>query len=83
MYNHFVKNGAQVLKKGIYNQPKLDTIKVGDTFGYYGSEQVSYIDIEKGIVITRDHEDHEMAVYFVLNPKAKASLYSAPASLIL
>ena len=77
------KWSASTEKRYIYDQPKLDTIKAGDAFGYYHSEKVSYIDVEKGIVITRDHEDHEMAVYFVLNPKAKASLYSAPASLIL
>ena len=77
------KWSASTEKRYIYDQPKLDTIKVGDAFGYYRSEKVSYIDIAKGIVITRDHEDHEMSVYFVLNPKATASLYSAPTSLIL
>ena len=77
------KWNAGTEKKYLYNQCKLDTLKVGDHFGYYNSEKVSYIDIEKGIVITRDHEDSEMIIYFVLNPKAQASLYSAPVSLVL
>jgi hypothetical protein len=77
------KWNAGTEKKYLYNQSKLDTLKVGDHFGYYNSEKVSYIDIERGIVITRDHEDSEMIIYFVLNPKAQASLYSAPVSLVL
>ena len=70
-------------KKYLYDQCKLDTLKAGDHFGYYSSEKVSYIDTENGIVVTRDHDDSEMIVYFVLNPRAQASLYSAPVSLIL
>ena len=77
------KWNAGIERKYLYNQCKLDTLKVGDHFGYYNSEKVSYIDIENGIVITRDHEDSEMIIYFVLNPKAQASLYSAPVSLVL
>lgn len=68
-------------KKYLHDQSKLDTLKVGDHFGYYNSEKVSYIDIENGIVITVDRDDREIVVYFVLNPKAQASLYSAPVSL--
>lgn len=69
-------------KRYAYNQNKLDTPKIGDTFGQYDSERVVYIDLGQNIVITSDHDDGEMAIYFVLNPKAKASLYSQPKTLV-
>lgn len=69
-------------KRYVYNQNKLDTLKVGDCFGHYDSEHVVYIDLGQSIVITSDHDDGEMIIYFVLNPKAKASLYSQPKTLV-
>ena len=70
-------------KRYLYNQDKLDTLKIGDCFGHYDSERVTYLDLNQNIVITSDHDDGEVIVYFVLNPKAKASLYSAPTTLTL
>jgi broad-specificity NMP kinase len=70
-------------KRCVYNQNKLDTLKIGDRFGHYDSEHVVYMDLGQNIVITSDHDDGEMAIYFVLNPKAKASLYSQPKTLVL
>jgi hypothetical protein len=70
-------------KRCVYNQNKLDTLKIGDRFGHYDSEHVVYMDLGQNIVITSDHDDGEMSIYFVLNPKAKASLYSQPKTLVL
>lgn len=74
---------VSIEKKCIYDQCKLDTLKISDHFGYYSSEKVCYTDIENGVIISVDSDDDESIIYFVLNPKAQASLYSAPISLIL
>lgn len=67
-------------KRYLHDQDKFDTLKIGDAFGNYG-ETVIAIDVQNSIVITED--DGEKYVYFILNPKATASLYSKPMSLIL
>ena len=70
-------------KRYLYSQNRLDTLKVGDTFGHYDSEHVIYMDLGQSIIITSDHDDGELIIYFILNPKAKASLYSQPKTLVL
>ena len=67
-------------KRYLHDQSRFDTLKVGDDFGQYG-EVVAAVDTQNNIVITED--DGEKSLYYILNPKATASLYSKPVSLIL
>lgn len=74
------KWGCSCDKRYLSDQDKFDTLKIGDDFGNYG-EVVIAIDVQNNIVITED--DGEKYIYYILNPKATASLYSKPMSLIL
>jgi broad-specificity NMP kinase len=67
-------------KRYLHDQSRFDTLKVGDDFGQYG-EVVAAVDVQNNIVIADD--DGEKSIYYILNPKATASLYSKPVSLIL
>lgn len=66
-------------KRYLHDQNRFDTLKVGDDFGQYGEEVVA-VDMQNNVVITND--DGEKSIYYILNPKATASLYSKPVSLI-
>ena len=70
-------------KRTLYEQTKFDTLKLGERFGNDRDEKVAMLDKENGIVICKDECNNDFVIYFVLNPKAQASLYTQPASLIL
>jgi broad-specificity NMP kinase len=68
-------------KRYLSNQNRFDTLKVGDEFGSCYEEVVA-VGSQNNVVITTE-SDGDRHVYFILNPKAQASLYSQPASLII
>ena len=70
-------------KRSIYNQEvdvnkSYKSFRLGDHFGMYpDEEEIIKIDLEKKVIVTQDTEDRVICFYFIKNPTAKPSLYSA------
>ena len=56
-------------------EKSVKSLKPGDIFGYYDTERVAFIDLEKKVVATYDRDDEYYKYYYIENVDSKPSLY--------